>query len=146
MIDWFDDVIKESITKESNYSEDNTNVEEMRDVLSSLGYDVSNISIVSNKKPVLEDNIGKKVCTNYNLVVASNILMKTQYNLYKISKVVLPKGYIGVIGGVEDGKYIVSFDANLPISKDDITSGYDGTDLTYPLDQFNLSESEIQIM
>ena len=59
---------------------------------------------------------------------------------------VLPKGYIGVIGGVKDGKYTIDFDANLPVQASDVIDGYDGSKLTYPLDNFELADNEVQIL
>ena len=142
MTNWFDEEIRESLAKENN--ESNSDITQMKDALSSLGFDVSKIII--SEETNLEDNIGKRACVKENIVVAANVLMKTKYNLYHISKVVLPKGYIGIIAGVEDGKYNVDFDANLPIDTSDVVSGYDGTEITYPLDNFKLADSELQIL
>lgn len=142
MINWFDDEIKASLEEEQTSSQDFT---KMKEALSSMGFDVSGITISSADKK-LEDNIGKRACVKTSIVVASNILIKTNYSLYHISQVVLPKGYIGVIGGVENGKYTVDFDANLPVQASDIIEGYDGSELTYPLDKFELADNEVQIL
>lgn len=141
MTNWFDKEIRESLKKEAQQEQD---VNKMKEALSSLGFDVSNITISSNT--TLEDNIGKRAYVKDSLVIASNILIKTKYNLYRVAQVTLPKGYIGIIGGVENGKYVIDFDANLPIKASDITEGYDGSELTYPLDKFILSDNEVQIL
>lgn len=143
MTNWFDEEIKASLEKEEQAPEQNIN--KMKEALSSLGFDISGINISSVEKK-LEDNIGKRACVKSNIVVASNILIKTNFNLYHISQVVLPKGYIGVIGGVENGKYTIDFDANLPVQASDIIEGYDGSNLTYPLDKFELADNEVQIL
>ena len=143
MTNWFDEEIKASLEKEEQAPEQN--ITKMKEALSSLGFDISGINISSVEKK-LEDNIGKRACVKSNIVVASNILIKTNFNLYHISQVVLPKGYIGVIGGVENGKYTIDFDANLPVQASDIIEGYDGSNLTYPLDKFELADNEVQIL
>lgn len=119
-------------------------VEKMKEALSSLGYDVSNINITTTTN--LEDNIGKRAFVKSSIVVASNVLIKTKYNLYRVAQVELPQGYIGVIGGISEGKYVVNFDANLPIKSSDVVEGYDGSELTYPLDNFLLADNELQIL
>lgn len=156
MVNWFDDVIREKINEDYNNSDDRnvtveisvsaSKVDELKQALASINCGVKDVVVKEAELPKYEDNIGKRASVNYNLVIASDLLMKTQYSLYKIEKVILPKGYIGIISGYNDGKYEVSFDANLPIKKEDIVEGYDGVDLTYLLDKFNLSPSEISIM
>lgn len=143
MTNWFDEEIKASLEEEQQAS--SQDFTKMKEALSSMGFDVSGITISSAEKK-LEDNIGKRACVKNSIVVASNILMKTNYSLYHISQVVLPKGYIGVIGGVENGKYTIDFDANLPVQASDIIEGYDGSELTYPLDKFELADNEVQIL
>ena len=59
---------------------------------------------------------------------------------------VIIKGYIGVIGGVKDGKYSIDFDDNLTVKESDVIDGYDGSKLTYPLDNFELADHEVQIL
>lgn len=140
MTNWFDDVIKECCAEEEPKQDFN----KMKEALSSLGFDVSSINITSIENK--EDNIGKRACVKESIVIASNVLIKTNYNLYRVAKVELPKGYIGVIDGVEDGKYSVNFDANLKIASEDIVAGYDGSEVTYPLDKFILSDKEVQIL
>lgn len=143
MTNWFDEEIRESLKKEEQASVPDIN--KMKEALSSLGFDISGINISAVEKN-LEDNIGKRACVKNNIVVASNILIKTNFNLYHISQVVLPKGYIGIIGSVENGKYAIDFDANLPVQASDIIEGYDGSELTYPLDKFELADNEVQIL
>lgn len=146
MTNWFDEEIRESIAKEAAEQETPVqDVDKMKEALSSLGFDVSGINITAVDKK-LEDNIGKRAYVKNSIIVASNVLIKTNYNLYRISQVVLPKGYIGVIGGVENGKYTIDFDANLPIQASDVVEGYDGSNLTYPLDKFELADNEVQIL
>ena len=144
MTNWFDEEIRASLEQEEQQAPVQ-DINKMKEALSSLGFDVSSINISAVEKN-LEDNIGKRACVKSNIVVASNILIKTNYNLYHISQVVLPKGYIGVIGGVKDGKYTVDFDANLPVQASDVIEGYDGSELTYPLDNFELADNEVQIL
>lgn len=141
MTNWFDEEIKESIKNDV----DTPDINNIESTLKSLGFDTSNIVIKLKDTPI-QDNIGKRACVKNNIVVASNILIKTNYNLYKVSQVILPKGYLGVISGVEDGKYRVDFDANLPINSGDITDGFDGSNLTYPLDSYLLSSFEVQLL
>lgn len=141
MTNWFDEEIRESLKKEAQQEQ---NVEKMKEALASLGYDVSNINITAITN--LEDNIGKRAFVKNPIVVASNVLIKTKYNLYRIAQVELPQGYIGIIGGVAEGKYVVNFDANLPIKDSDVVEGYDGSELTYPLDNFLLADNELQIL
>lgn len=144
---WFDEAIKEQLNKEElkEVQPREFNPEEMKRLLSSFGYDISSVSIL-NKNSCSEENIGKKVCVKNSLVIAANIIIKTNYNLYKVAKVVLPQGYIGVIGGVDSNKYVVDFDANLSILPEDVVEGYDGSDITYPLDKFELSANEVQFL
>ena len=96
---WFDEAIKEQLNKEEleEVKPKEFNPEEMKKILSSFGYDISDVSIL-NKNSCSEENIGKKICVKNSLVIAANIIIKTNYNLYKVAKVVLPQGYIGVIG------------------------------------------------
>lgn len=143
MTNWFDEEIRASLEKEEKTSEQD--IVKMKEALSSLGFDISGINISTAEKK-LEDNIGKRACVKSSIVVASNVLIKTNLNLYHIAQVVLPKGYIGIIGGVENGKYTVDFDANLPVQASDIIEGYDGSELTYPLDTFELADNEVQIL
>lgn len=144
---WFDEAIKEQLNKEEldEVKPKAFNQEEMKKILSSFGYDMSDVSIL-NKNSCSEENIGKKICVKNSLVIAANIIIKTNYNLYKVAKVVLPQGYIGVIGGVDNNKYVVDFDANLSISPEDVSEGYDGSNITYPLDKFELAASEVQVL
>ena len=144
MTNWFDEEIRASLEQEEQQTPVQ-DINKMKEALSSLGFDISSINISAVEKN-LEDNIGKRACVKSNIVVASNILIKTNYNLYRVSQVILPKGYLGVISGVEDGKYRVDFDANLPINSGDITDGFDGSNLTYPLDSYLLSSFEVQLL
>lgn len=147
MTNWFDEVIKDTMAVEpAQTTAVKADVNEMKEALAGLGYDVSNITITANKEPDLKENIGKKASVKVNLVVASNLTIKTQLGLYKVAKVVLPRGYIGVISDFTDGKYKVNFDANLTVNASDIVNGYDGTDLTYLVDSVDLAPSEVSVL
>lgn len=147
MTNWFDEVIKDTMAVEpAQTTAVKADVNEMKEALAGLGYDVSNITIIANKEPDLKENIGKKASVKVNLVVASNLTIKTQLGLYKVAKVVLPRGYIGVISDFTDGKYKVNFDANLTVNASDIVNGYDGTDLTYLVDSVDLAPSEVSVL
>lgn len=147
MTNWFDEVIRDTMAVEASHTEaPKQDVNEMKEALAGLGYDVSNITITANKEPDLTENIGKKASVKLNLVVASNLTIKTQFGLYRVAKVVLPRGYIGVIADFNNGKYKVNFDANLSIKASDITDGYDGTDLTYLVDSVDLAPNEVSVL
>ena len=147
MTNWFDEVIRDTMAVEASHTEaPKQDVNEMKEALAGLGYDVSNITITANKEPDLTENIGKKASVKLNLVVASNLTIKTQFGLYRVAKVVLPRGYIGVIVDFNNGKYKVNFDANLSIKASDITDGYDGTDLTYLVDSVDLAPNEVSVL
>ena len=147
MTNWFDEVIKDTMAVEpAQTTAVKADVNEMKEALAGLGYDVSNITITANNEPDLKENIGKKASVKVNLVVASNLTIKTQLGLYKVAKVVLPRGYIGVISDFNNGKYKVNFDANLTVNASDIVNGYDGTDLTYLVDSVDLAPSEVSVL
>ena len=67
---WFDEAIKEQLNKEEleEVKPKEFNPEEMKKILSSFGYDISDVSIL-NKNSCSEDNIGKKICAHVPFII-----------------------------------------------------------------------------
>lgn len=161
-MDYFGDVIKKCIARESSIEEDKTfvlsltiqakslNTDNIKKLLDCNGFDVVSICKEKenevHKESCYDSNIGKKVVVSQNIVIANNILMKTQHSLYKIAKVVLPKNLIGIVSDIKDNKYLVDFSASLDIDPRDIVEGYDSTPLTYNLDTYLLDSNQIEFI
>ncbi len=94
----------------------------------------------------VKENIGKQITTMCPVVVAQDITIKTPLSTYKIAKVVLPKGTLGTITGIDKNAYAISFDTDLKVNPYDVEEG-NLTDIpAYPFASYNLTPEKIEII
>lgn len=149
----FEDIINHCITEgelkktsvlDFTVRVDGNKTAEVSALLEKHGFQV--LQVTNRASVPVEDNIGKQVAVSHPVIIAQDVTMKTPLSLYKIAKVVLPKGAVGTITGIDKDAYVIQFDTSLKVDPYDVVEGNLTNIPAYPISSYNLTPVQIEMI